>query len=110
MNEQLEFDLVSPSLAGPGPHQEAALRLDEENKLLLTHIACELDRQDQLQGPLAPKPSTEMGELQVLLGPIEWKKSKRRWERRLKKNVLAVRKVIIVLRNLLTAENQHEDK
>ena len=103
MQEQLEFDLVSPWLAGPGPEEqrmldEAAelLSLGEE-KIRLIKVASELQLQDLL---LNAKPTNELEELRLIIGPVAWKKTRRRWERRLKQNVIAFRKVLIVLRNL----------
>ena len=103
MNEQLEFDLVSPWLMGRGPEEErllaeaAELLSLGEEKVRLSKVAAELQSQDLL---LNAKPTNELEELRLIIGPVAWKKSRRRWERRLKQNVIAFRKVLIVLRNL----------
>lgn len=105
MPEQLEFDLVSPWLAAPSRVEqrlldEAAELLGQgRDKMRLARIAAELQRQEVL---VQVAPSTELAELRVLLGPAIWKKARRRWERRLKKNPMLARRAIIVLRNLIT--------
>lgn len=101
MPEQLELDLVSASFAQSDEERllaEAAELLGRsKEKVKLAKIAAELKRQDLV---LAPEPAHELAELQVLLGPAAWRLSRRRRERRLRKNVRAVRKVIVVLRSL----------
>ena len=103
MSEQLEFDLVSPYLMGRGPQEqrmleEAAQLLALSNeKLRQAKLAAELQYQDLL---IDAKPTNELEEVRLIIGPEAWKKTRRRWERRLKQNVVAFRKVLIVLRNL----------
>lgn len=103
MSEQLEFDLVSPFLMGRSPEEErmieeaAELMAQSKEKLRLAKLAAELQHQDLL---LDPKPSNELEEVRLLIGVEAWKKTRRRWERRLKQNVISVRKALIVLRNL----------
>ena len=102
--EQLEFDLVSPWL-GEAPESarlkkqaERAAKLSDEKRWLAS-VANKLHREDLL-GPLFSKPGNELAELKVLLGRTEFEKEERTWKRRLKKNVVAVRKVIVCLKNL----------
>lgn len=103
MPEQLEFDLVSPHLA-EDPNQreliEEAQRLLSEAKcqITLAKISAALHHQDSL---LYASPGNELAELRVLIGEAAFKKSRRCWERRLKANAVAVRKVIVVLKQLL---------
>jgi hypothetical protein len=105
MNEQLEFDLVSPYLAGPDRHEQrlldeaAALLGMADDKLRVARIAAELRHEDAVT---AATPGNELAEMKVLLGPVTWKKTRRLWERRLKQNVRAFRKVLIVLKHGLT--------
>jgi len=101
--EQLEFDLVAPGLAGPDPDEQryldeaAELLKTSREKIELARIAAELRRED-LQ--ISPEPRNELAELRVLIGPVAWKKDGAAWKRRLKRNVRAFRKVLIVLRHL----------
>ena len=101
MPEQLELDLVSPFFADSEEERllaEASELLGQsKEKVRLAKIAAELNRQDLV---IAPAPGQELEEIRVLVGPAAWKTSRRRWERRLKKNVRAVRKAIVVLRTL----------
>jgi len=102
--EQLEFDLVSPWL-GDDPESDrlknVSMRLAKlsEEKQSLASITRKLYREDLL-GPLFTKPSNELAELKVLLGRPEFDKQQRTWKRRLKQNVVAVRKVIVCLKSL----------
>jgi hypothetical protein len=106
--EQLEFDLVSPDLAGLGLEELQLLREAAElhgqadEKTRLVKVAAEICRQDQI---LAPKQANELEELRVLIGPKSWnQKMRRSWQKRLKINLKGVRKVIIALRFLRNHE------
>ena len=106
MSEQTEFDFVGPDLAGIDPYEQRlleealALQGHATQKRLMAKIYTELRQQESI---IAPQPSTELNDLRLLLGEQAWVKSRRRWERRLKRNVVSVRRVIIVLRNLFNS-------
>jgi hypothetical protein len=99
----MEFDLVSPYLMGRGPTEEkmlqeaAELMAASQEKIRQAKLLAELQYQDLL---IAPKPINELEEVRLIIGPEAWEKTRRRWERRLKQDVIAFRKVLIVLRNL----------
>ena len=102
--EQLEFDLISPWLGGNAVSQEIEKLLQgfsklSEEKKRLASLAHRLHHEDLL-GPLFSKPTNELAELKVLIGPRDWKKSERTWKRRVKENVTRVRKVILSLKSL----------
>lgn len=103
MQQQLEFDLVSPMLMGRGPKEEQMLKEAAElisagkEKLRLAKLEAELQHQDLV---LDAKPTNELEEVRLIIGPEAWKKTRRRWERRLKEDLITLRKVLIVLRNL----------
>lgn len=106
MSEQLEFDLV---LLEPGWDLETKRLLDEaavltgqaKEKQRLAKIAAELRRVDL---PMFIEPTNELEEMRLRVGPANWKKTRRHWQRRLKQNFRAFRKVLIVLRHF----QQHE--
>jgi hypothetical protein len=103
MPEQLEFDLVSPYLMGRSPKAErmileaAELMALSKETIRLAKLEAELQHQDLM---LDPKPTNELDEVRLIIGPEAWKKTRRRWERRLKQDLITFRKVLIVLRNL----------
>lgn len=103
MAEQLEFDLVSVHLSGPSLEEQrlldeaAELMGQGKEKLRLAKLAAELHNLDLV---LEPKSTDELAQLRLLVGNTVWKKTRRRWERRLKQNVREVRKLIVVLRSL----------
>ena len=76
---------------------EEAAELTEQGqeKISLIRMAAEMQYQELLTDP---KPTNELEELRLIIGEAAWKKSRRRWERRLKQDVIAFRKVLIVLR------------
>jgi len=111
MSDQLEFDLVLIEDAGRDP--DAARLLDEaaellrqsKHKVALAQIAQDLRRVDLVN---FTAPANELAEMQALIGARHWKKTRRHWQRRLKQNVKAFRKVLIVLRHLYDANDKEK--
>lgn len=109
MQRQLEFDLVSPYLMGRGPEEErmlaeaAELMALSKEKLRQAKLAADLHYQDLL---IDAKPTNELDEVRLIIGPEAWKKTRRRWERRLKQNLIGFRKTLLVLRNLQSESNK----
>lgn len=105
--QQLEFDLVSPFLMGPSLQEEqmlneaAALLAESKEKIRFKKMVAEMQYQDLL---IDARPTNELEELRLIIGPEAWKKSSRTWKRRLKQNVIAFRKVLIVLRHIQQKE------
>lgn len=100
--KQLEFDLLVPdygaSEAEKNLLREAAggLQLSQQ-KINWARMVRDVARVESL---IAPGPQNELAELKVLLGAEVFKKARRRWERRLKQDPIAVRRAIAILRVL----------
>lgn len=89
--EQLEFDLVSPHLGAP-----AWQFTPREIHMLWGRI----QHLDSLN-PAGIQPSTELGELRVLIGAKAFQGSRRTWERRLQRDPIRFRKMLLALRTEL---------
>jgi len=99
MSKQLEFDLVSPHFAEPANYR----RLRDESDLFVdlaaekawqANLSVRIEHENLVYG----RPGDELDQLAVLIGKKTFKR--KTWERRLRVNPTAVRKIIVSMKKL----------
>jgi len=106
MDNQLEFDLVSPLLGEPTPRQMQKVRTimrlprpsSSEQFHELRSLTARLNYLELVYDADSVSIDNELAQVRVLIGKEDWRKDGKLWARRARKNPLRLRKVILAMK------------